>query len=164
MSCELYQAFKQLNDDDQLRVGIVTAQVNKKRIFSGGWDLKAFAQWEGVDGDITLDPGGIGGLPDFWGLYKPVIAAVNGITAGGSFEMVLGADLIVATDDSPCWSCCSGCAGGSIQRKDIGCFLEAGFWKLDFRKWVQLCICNVHSRVDCPLYKFDNKRMLLSHT
>ncbi len=102
MSCDLYQAFKQFNEDDALQVAILTAAENEKHIFCAGWDLKAFAAGEGINEETgyELGPGGIGGLPEFWDLYKPVIAAVNGLTAGGGFEMVLGADLIVASDDS----------------------------------------------------------------
>ena len=104
-SCALFDAFKQLNDDDSLRVAILTAAENAKGIFSAGWDLKAIARGEGrgEDGDFDLGPGGLGGLPEFWDLYKPVIAAVNGKVVGGGFEMVLGADLIVASEDAVFW-------------------------------------------------------------
>jgi crotonobetainyl-CoA hydratase len=102
LSYDLYNAFKQFNEDDSLRVAILHAEPNPKNIFCAGWDLKAFAQGEGQGdkGGYDLGPGGIGGLPEFWDLYKPVIAAVNGVTAGGGFEMVLGADLIVATENT----------------------------------------------------------------
>lgn len=104
-SCALFDAFAQLNDDDNLRVGILMASDNDKGIFSAGWDLKAVARGEVGDGDegFDLGPGGLGGLPEFWDLYKPVIAAVNGIAVGGGFEMALGADIIVASEDACFW-------------------------------------------------------------
>ena len=42
--------------------------------------------------------GGFGGFPELPGLNKPVICAVNGIAAGGGFEIVLAADMVVAAD------------------------------------------------------------------
>lgn len=104
-SCALFDAFAQLNDDDGLRVGILMAGDNEKGIFSAGWDLKAVARGEGGDSEegFDLGPGGLGGLPEFWDLYKPVIAAVNGIAVGGGFEMALGADIIVASEDASFW-------------------------------------------------------------
>ena len=105
ISTELYEAFKQLNDDDELRVGILMAGGNDKGIFSAGWDLKEAAQGGGrsdTEG-FDLGPGGLGGLPEYWDLYKPVIAAVGGIAVGGGFEMALGADIICASDDAAFW-------------------------------------------------------------
>lgn len=98
-SCELYEAFSELQENPELRVGIITAA--GERIFSAGWDLKEFAS-NGEDivesGDYDLGPGGVGGLSEFWKLKKPVIAAVNGKAIGGGFEMLLGADLIIAAE------------------------------------------------------------------
>jgi crotonobetainyl-CoA hydratase len=101
-STELYEAFSRLNEDDTLRVGILIGGANPKKIFSAGWDLKAVARGEGRDEDqgFDLGPGGIGGLPEYFDLYKPVIAAVNGAAIGGGFEMALGADIIVASEDA----------------------------------------------------------------
>src|SRR5262245_43391370 len=101
-STELYEAFSRLNEDEKLRVGILIGGANPKNIFCAGWDLKAVARGEGRDEQqgFDLGPGGIGGLPEYFDLYKPVIAAVNGATVGGGFELALGADIIVASDDT----------------------------------------------------------------
>ena len=45
-SIELGNAFVQLRDDPELRVGIITAAGD--RVFSAGWDLKAAAESEQV--------------------------------------------------------------------------------------------------------------------
>lgn len=93
-SLALYEAFVRLRDDDELRVGIVTATGD--RVFSAGWDLKAAAAGESIEADHG--PGGFAGLTEFTDLGKPVIAAVNGLALGGGFELVLAADLVVAAD------------------------------------------------------------------
>ena len=97
-SLELYAAFKTLNDDPALRVGIITGT---GRFFSAGWDLGAANDGEAVDADHG--PGGFAGLTEYFSLTKPVIAAVNGLAVGGGFELALAADLIVASETAKFW-------------------------------------------------------------
>ena len=85
--------FRDFRDDDSLRVCILRAAGEK--FFCPGWDLKAAAEGDAVDGDYGV--GGFGGLQELPNLNKPVIAAVNGICCGGGLELALSADLILCS-------------------------------------------------------------------
>ena len=88
---EIFAAFR---DDPQLRVAVL--RTAGERFFSAGWDLKAAAAGDAVDGDYGV--GGFGGIQELPGLNKPVLAVVDGMAVGGGFELALSCDLIYAAD------------------------------------------------------------------
>ena len=88
------RVFRDFRDDPNLRVAMVTAAGEK--FFCPGWDLKAAADGDAVDGDYGV--GGFGGIQELPHLNKPIIAAVNGICCGGGLELALSADIILAAE------------------------------------------------------------------
>ena len=88
------EVFAGFRDDPRLRVAVL--RTGGDRFFSAGWDLKAAAAGEPVDGDYG--EGGFGGIQLLPRLNKPVLAVVDGMAVGGGFELALSADLIYAAD------------------------------------------------------------------
>jgi len=84
----------EFRDDPELWVGIITGA--RTRAFSAGADIKdmlPFAR-EHRDDPRALPPSIMRGL-DMW---KPLIAAVNGLALGGGLEIVLACDIRIASE------------------------------------------------------------------
>jgi enoyl-CoA hydratase/carnithine racemase len=89
---ELARAFDLYAADPELRVAIVTGA--GARAFCAGTDLKVRA----ATGRDDHPPTGFAGLTSRFDLFKPVLAAVNGLALGGGVEIVAGCDLAIAAD------------------------------------------------------------------
>jgi crotonobetainyl-CoA hydratase len=93
-SVAMGEIFADFRDNPELRVAIISG--GGEKFFSAGWDLKAAAGGEAVDGDYGI--GGFGGMQELENFNKPVVCAVNGICCGGGFEIALCADIIIAAE------------------------------------------------------------------
>lgn len=94
----LEAAIDRLEDDDNVWVAVLTANTTgqEKPVFCAGADLKALNA-----GGQTLGTqrGGFAGFV-YRDRSKPVIAAVDGLATAGGCEIVLAADMVVATSRS----------------------------------------------------------------
>ena len=89
---ELDAAFNRFRDDASLRVAIITGAGEKA--FCVGTDLKALSESNNHQKPAT----GFAGITSRFDLFKPVIAAVNGMCFGGGAEIVAACDLAIAAD------------------------------------------------------------------
>jgi enoyl-CoA hydratase len=92
-------AIDQLEADDEVWVGILTANTEgqERPVFCAGADLKAINS--GQAGDLNTKRGGFAGFV-YRERRKPIIVAVDGLATAGGCEIVLAADLVIATTRS----------------------------------------------------------------
>ena len=95
----LEAAINQMEEDPNVWVGILRANTagQERPVFCAGADLKAINS--GQAGSLNTALGGFGGFV-YRQRNKPVIAAVDGLATAGGCEIVLAADMVVATTRS----------------------------------------------------------------
>jgi len=117
---QLSDAWKEVRDDKEIRVAIITGA--GKMAFCVGGDLKTFLP-RIIDAnlrDLQSDTRPLDAVLRGFDLWKPVVAAVNGFCFGGGLEMLLGTDIRVASEKAvfavmePTWALFPG--GGTTAR------------------------------------------------
>jgi enoyl-CoA hydratase len=95
----LEAAIDRMEDDDEIWVGVLQANTEGQTnpVFCAGADLKAINS--GAGGSLMTERGGFAGFT-YRDRKKPVIVAVDGLATAGGCEIVLAADLVVATTRS----------------------------------------------------------------
>jgi enoyl-CoA hydratase len=111
---ELVHAWERFRDDDEAHVAVLTGAGD--RAFCAGGDLKAsFAE-----SDLDPDRPGVLGPSRWTDLYKPTIAAVNGLAYAGGLEWACWTDLAIADRHATFGVTCRrwniGLADGGTQR------------------------------------------------
>ena len=122
---ELVKAWGLFKNDERLKVAIITGQGDKA--FCAGGDLKA-----GMDGElIKIDPkeiekdlrtnkDGIIGPSRWTDIYKPIIAAINGVSYAGGLEWACFADMRIVEEHASFGVTCRrwniGLGDGGTQR------------------------------------------------
>jgi len=91
-SQELYDAWSDYRDDDNLRAAILTGA--GERAFSAGMDLVVAAQ----AGESLRFTAPFGGNTRGIEIWKPMIAAINGYCLAGGLEMTLACDIRIAAE------------------------------------------------------------------
>jgi 2-(1,2-epoxy-1,2-dihydrophenyl)acetyl-CoA isomerase len=94
MRPELLEAFSAISEDDSIKVVVVTGA---GRAFSSGGDIRDMRGVDPVPGRNRLKKAQ-GFIKAMLGLEKPIIGAINGVTAGAGVSTALACDFIIASE------------------------------------------------------------------
>ncbi|WP_395108058.1 enoyl-CoA hydratase/isomerase family protein [Actinomadura sp. SCN-SB] len=97
MTEEVGDLWRRVREDDEIRAVVLRAAGD--RAFCTGMDVREGPWWTDVGVWSRQDPGARLG-PKQQGVWKPVIAAVHGMAAGGAMYFLNEADIIICSDDA----------------------------------------------------------------
>ncbi|SHG77302.1 enoyl-CoA hydratase/isomerase family protein [Flagellimonas flava] len=95
---ELHEAFKELDDDKDIQVIVVTGSGEKA--FVAGADISEFAHFSQEEGKVLAAEGQRLLFNFVDNLCTPVIAAVNGFALGGGLELAMSCHFRIASDNA----------------------------------------------------------------
>ncbi|MBI2857128.1 MAG: enoyl-CoA hydratase/isomerase family protein [Chloroflexi bacterium] len=98
MRRRLRDIFLEIDDDDDVRVGVLTGA--GERAFSSGFDLKEGPIPTAGQRGATGQDGRASPVAAILNLRKPTIAAIHGYCLAGSLDLALACDIRVAADDA----------------------------------------------------------------
>src|SRR5215831_21159908 len=94
----LYRLWDQVQEDDDIRVLIITGAGEKA--FCTGSDLKKTNPPKESYAELLVGRNNPGNMLHKFGTDKPVICAVNGYAVGGGMELALACDICIASDNA----------------------------------------------------------------
>ena len=97
MAREVSDAWKTVRDDDSIRVAVLRA--NGERAFCTGIDVQEGVWWYDQNIWNQVDPGAVLG-PKHHKVWKPVVAAVQGMCAGGGQYFINECDIVICAEDA----------------------------------------------------------------
>ncbi|CAN5811439.1 enoyl-CoA hydratase/isomerase family protein [soil metagenome] len=97
MSVEIAAAWARVRDDDDIHVAVLRA--NGDRAFCTGIDVSEGTWWTHKPVFDQADPGSVLG-PKAHHVWKPVIAALHGMVAGGAMYFVNECEFAICSDDA----------------------------------------------------------------
>ena len=97
MARGLEAAVDRLEDDPEVWVGVLCADTadQERPVFCAGADLTVIRETGSAD-SLATERGGFGGFV-YRERTKPIVVAVDGLATAGGLEIVLAADVVVAT-------------------------------------------------------------------
>jgi len=95
-TAELEAIWRKIEADASVRCVVLTGAGD--RAFCAGADLKDGSDKSGLEYWASAQPQGFGGIALRRTLKVPIIARVNGLALGGGMEMVLGCDIVIASE------------------------------------------------------------------
>jgi enoyl-CoA hydratase len=97
MAAAIEAAVDRIEDDPEVWVGVLCANTDgqERPVFCAGADLKVVRETGGAH-DLDTERGGFGGFA-YRERTKPIVVAVDGLATAGGCEIVLAADVVVAS-------------------------------------------------------------------
>jgi enoyl-CoA hydratase/carnithine racemase len=97
MTLDVLEMWRQVREDDEIHAVVLRAA--GERAFCTGMDVRDGPWWTDVNVWSRQDPGAKLG-PKQQGVWKPVVAAVHGMAAGGAMYFLNEADIIICSPDA----------------------------------------------------------------